>query len=141
MAKIHYKKINIPYLKENELIIISDTDNENEEYLTLGITPHEFTHVSVGGKRYKLKAGSVKIATGEIPNGISEVAFTVGTKKIYASPLFNKNGSFGRAPIDQGTALAVEKTLTSINKTVLEIDERVSALEELVKPKNMFNFN
>ena len=141
MAKILYKKIKIPYLVENELIIISETIDENEEFLTLGITPSEFTHVSIGEKRYKLKAGTVEINTNEIPNGISEIAFITGTKKIYASPLFKEDRSFGRAPIDQGTALAVERTLTAINKTILDVSERVSVLEEIIKPKNMFNFN
>ena len=141
MAKIHYKKIKILCPLENGIITVSEIDNENRESLTLSITPKDYTHVIIGEKRYKLKSGAAEISPDEIPNGISEVAFMLGTKKALASPILKENGILERAPIDQRTALAIEKALTAVTEAMLDINERLDALEDITKPKNMFNFN
>lgn len=141
MAKIHYKKIKLPYVSQKAFITISEIYNDSEESLTVSIFPAAHSHVIIGDKRYKLKSGAVTVPADEIPRGISEVTFISGTEKLCASPIFNDNGSFGRAPIDHIVARDVEITLTAIGKTLISIDERLSELEEYVKPKNMFNFN
>ena len=141
MAKIHYKKIRLPYVSQKAFITISEIYNDGGEDLTVSIFPSTHSHVMIGEKRYKLKSGAVTVPANEIPRGISEVTFISGTEKLCASPIFNDNGSFGRAPIDHIVARDVEIALTAIGKTLLGIEERLSELEEYVKPKNMFNFN
>ena len=140
MAKIYYKEIKLPYLAEAAPLMISRICRQDTDEVILSASPAEYTHVFVNEKRYVLKDGAVKINAEEIPDGISEITFIAKTKKITASPIFKSGGAVGRAPIDTGSTAAIEETLVRLSEKLSEAEGRILALEESVKPKNMFNF-
>ena len=140
MAKIHYKKITLPLTSEVSPITIARIENDGSQELTITASPKDFSFVIVDEKRYKLRDGTAKINADEIEDGIREVAFISSTRRTAASPVLKVGNSFGRAPLDSGIAEAIEITLVALTEKLRKTEERILALEESVKPKNIFNF-
>lgn len=141
MTKLHYKSINVPMLSEHPLILISDVDNKATDSLSVSVSDKELTYVIINDRKLKLNGGKAEIPLKDVADGISEVTFIAGTKKIPASPFFKKEKAIYRIPLDSRTVNAFEELLVFIATKLTEAEKRLTALEEKTTPKNMFKFN
>lgn len=139
---LYYKFIHFPAFSQSPLILISDIDNGGSgEHLTLKITGTECTYALINGKRYKITSACAKIPLSEIQNGICNVVFTSGTKRLCASPFFKTDAGIERIPIDSEGVKALETLLVSICKRLCEAEEKITSLEEKTIPKDILKFN
>ena len=139
MIKLNYKSIKLP--SHTPIIMISDVEDGKKDILCISISGDDFSFVIIGEKKYKLRSGKAEIELSHVPDGISEVAFILGTKRICAAPFFKNDRTLGRVPADSFALKTLEETLLTLYSKLLGAEERIQALEEKITPKNMFKFN
>ena len=140
MPKINYKSISVPYLSNAPMLLISEIENDGSDTLSLGVFSYEYSFVIIEGKEFKLRSGKAEIELKNLPRGICDVIFIKGTQRISASPvLINGEGVF-RVPLDNSVVKLIEDLLVTLAESVSSAKERIFALEEKIKPKNMFKF-
>ena len=139
MIKLHYKSIFMP--SHQALILISSIEEDNGNALRICIPSEEYSFVVIGEKKYKLTSGKAEIDLSLIPNGISNVSFINGTRKITASPFFKSGSAVTRVPCDSFLVEALEEILLSLSERLASAEAKLISLEEKITPKNIFNFN
>lgn len=141
MTTIIYKYIRIPFACDSPVILISNLEDKANQSFSIKISDTRFSYVVVNGNKYKLNSGEVKLRAEDITEGLCEVSFILGTAKIPASPFLFTDGKANRVPLDNENVGRIEKILISLAEKLSSAEERLLALEEKIKPKNMFNFN
>ncbi len=139
MITLHYKSISIP--SHQPLILISNIEGDNSNALRICTPSEEYSFVAIGDKKYKLRSGKAEIDLSLIPNGISNVSFINGTRKITASPFFKNNAAVTRVPCDSFLVKALEEILSSLSERLASVETKLLSFEEKITPKNIFNFN
>jgi hypothetical protein len=137
---IHYKPLNIKILSQTPLFMISDIDNRGESTLVIKISGVECHYVFVGGKRYRAINGRAEINPRDVENGMNEVTFISGTKKLVASPFLKSVCGIERCPIDSAAVKSLENLLVSLAGRIEDAESRISVLEEKTIPKSILTF-
>ena len=137
---IHYKPLNQNFLSPSPVLIISDVDNRGENTLVIKISGIECNHAFVGGKKYRVANGHAEINLRDLEDGINEVTFISGTKKLDASPFFKAASAVERVPLDSAMVKSLENLLTALFERLGNADARISVLEEKIIPKSILTF-
>lgn len=137
---IYYKALDLGILTRDPIILISDIDSRHKESLTVKLSGIECSFAVLNGKRYKLSDGTVKIPLKEITDGVSDVVFVSGTKRLHASPFTKTPSAIERAPFDSEAIKSLEELMVSLLGRLEVSEKRISALEERILPKSILNF-
>ena len=141
MIALNYVKITSELYGIEPYFILSDISGSDDGavQITVSDTPHAV--LTVNGKRYKLISGKAVIPVSELPCGKLETAIVIGGTSYKASSFLNEGGKILCESADALELLILKNSLIAAGERMACIEKKLEALEGMLKPHDLFNFN